>query len=377
VISNDTLASLIDAVYDAALDAWRWPDTLAQLAAAAGANVADLVIAESSHNAPTVFSAGMDPVAIEAYQKYYNRLDPIRRAIAQKPAGTIATDRDIVSKDWLTSTEFYNDWVRPQDFYDCTMLTLFRDATRARVICLAAPERADAFSARSSELLGQLVPHLERAARVTLKMAELDALRHGGLAALDCLSEGVILVNPHAQALFANRAAEAIFARADGIGVDASGLCAASSAQTTALRRLIAMSTSREDSAGTGGSLLLERPSGRRPLSVTIVPMHRETEWGFPAPPIAIVFVVDPERKGAPSEARLRALFGMTRAEATVASLISKGSGVKAAARQLGIAPSTARTHLHRVFDKTGTTRQAELAHLVNHIASLSGPIGK
>jgi hypothetical protein len=34
----------------------------------------------------------------------------------------------------------------------------------------------------------------------------------------------------------------------------------------------------------------------------------------------------------------------------------------------LGIAPSTARTHLHRIFDKTWTRGQAELAYLINQI---------
>ena len=69
----------------------------------------------------------MDPAAIDAYNKYYGKLDPVRPAVEGKAAGAIVTDRDIVSKAWLTRTEFYNDWVRPQDFYDCTMVTLFRD----------------------------------------------------------------------------------------------------------------------------------------------------------------------------------------------------------------------------------------------------------
>jgi DNA-binding CsgD family transcriptional regulator len=105
--------------------------------------------------------------------------------------------------------------------------------------------------------------------------------------------------------------------------------------------------------------------------------MRSDTAWCLGAPPIAIIFVADAEQGGELSASRLRSLYGMTRAEATVAGLISKGSGVKAAARQLGIAPSTARTHLHRVFDKTGTRRQAELAHLINQIASNPSPHSK
>jgi DNA-binding CsgD family transcriptional regulator len=314
----------------------------------------------------------MDPLAIKSYGEYYSRLDPIRPAAERDRAGTIVTDRDIVSKEWLTRTEFYNDWVRPQEFYDCTMLTLFRDRVGKGVVCLAAPERPELFGSQSLELLRRLLPHLARAARVTLKLATQEALRHAGFAALDRLSEAVILADGNARVIFANRAAEIILATADGIGVDTSGLYAATLPQTAALRRSIALSARREDVANAGGSLLLERPSGRRPLSVTVAPLRGETAWSLNALPYVIVFVADPEQDSELPESRLRALYGMTRAEATVAGLISKGAGVKATARQLGIAPSTARTHLHRIFDKTGTRRQAELAHLVNKIASPS-----
>jgi DNA-binding CsgD family transcriptional regulator/PAS domain-containing protein len=377
VISIDALPALVDAIYEAGLDAQRWPNTLAQLIAATGANVADIMMGDALSGASAMFSAGMNPAAIEAYSKHYRRLDPVRPAVEQKPAGTIVTDRDIVSKAWLTRTEFYNDWVRPQDFYDCTMVTLFRDPTGVGVICLAAPERANNFGTQSLELLGRLIPHLARATRLTLKMTNLEALRGASFAALDYLHDAVLLTDSNARVIFANRIADVMLSRGDGIGVDHSGLCAASVAQTTALRRMIALSTRREDVTGAGGSLLLERPSGRRPLSVTVAPMPSDMAWCLGAPPIAIIFVADAEQGGEVSASHLRSLYGMTRAEAMVAGLISKGSGVKAAARELRIAPSTARTHLHRVFNKTGTRRQAELAHLINQIVSNSSPLSK
>jgi hypothetical protein len=54
------------------------------------------------------------------------------------------------------------------------MLTLFRDQTRAGVMCFAAPERVDAFGTESLNLLRQLIPHLKRATQVTLKIADLE-----------------------------------------------------------------------------------------------------------------------------------------------------------------------------------------------------------
>jgi DNA-binding CsgD family transcriptional regulator len=320
-----------------------------------------------------MFSVGMDPAAIDVYNKHYYQLDPIAPAVERKPVGTLVTDRDILAKTQLTRTEFYNDWVRPQDFGDCAMVTLFRDEARAGLLCLAAPERLNAFStARSLDLLRQLTPHLQRATQVTLKMADQDALRSAGLEALDYLSDAVFITDCNGQVLFANRAAEAMLAEADGIHVGPSGLRAVRSAQTAALRHLISQSAGRDNAARVGGSLLLERPSGRRPLSVTVTPMHREAGWCPVSLRMAIIFVADPEHGGKMAGPRLRALYGMTPAEAAVAGLISKGAGVKAAARALAIAPSTVRTHLHRAFEKTGTRRQAELGHLVNQVASFS-----
>lgn len=48
------------------------------------------------------------------------------------------------------------------------------------------------------------------------------------------------------------------------------------------------------------------------------------------------------------------------------------GTGIQAAADRLQISRSTGRTHLARIFEKTGTHRQAELVHLMlqrNHAA--------
>ena len=48
--------------------------------------------------------------------------------------------------------------------------------------------------------------------------------------------------------------------------------------------------------------------------------------------------------------------------------------GVPETAETLGVAESTVKTHLHRIFGKTGTSRQAELVKLV---AGFAGPLSQ
>jgi DNA-binding CsgD family transcriptional regulator len=57
--------------------------------------------------------------------------------------------------------------------------------------------------------------------------------------------------------------------------------------------------------------------------------------------------------------------FGLTRAERRLLKLLFEGMSLKSAASSLGVARTTARSHLQRIFDKTGRRRQSDLVRLV------------
>jgi DNA-binding CsgD family transcriptional regulator len=73
-----------------------------------------------------------------------------------------------------------------------------------------------------------------------------------------------------------------------------------------------------------------------------------------------------------PVEARARR-YGLTAAEMRVLFAVVEISGVPEVANILGISQATVKTHLQRIFGKTGTARQADLVKL---IAGLAGPFG-
>ena len=121
-----------------------------------------------------------------------------------------------------------------------------------------------------------------------------------------------------------------------------------------------------------GGHVCLSRPPPRPPLVVTATPLSAAglAAAGLPPERMALLLVADPEaRTGPPPPALLREAFGLTRAEAEVAARAANGEGVPALAASLDISPGTARLHLHRVFEKTGARRQAELAAVLGRLA--------
>jgi DNA-binding CsgD family transcriptional regulator len=64
----------------------------------------------------------------------------------------------------------------------------------------------------------------------------------------------------------------------------------------------------------------------------------------------------------------MRELFGLTAAEARLAALVGGGASPREAAKQLQISEETARSVLKRVFSKTGTNRQSQVAALLSSV---------
>ena len=66
-----------------------------------------------------------------------------------------------------------------------------------------------------------------------------------------------------------------------------------------------------------------------------------------------------------PALARLRAEFGLTKAEARLALRLAEGSSLASAAQAFNVKLTTIRSQLQQVFAKTGTSRQTELVAML------------
>jgi DNA-binding CsgD family transcriptional regulator len=69
-------------------------------------------------------------------------------------------------------------------------------------------------------------------------------------------------------------------------------------------------------------------------------------------------------------EAVLTTLFDLTPAEARVLLRVGSGLPASRSALSLGIGENTLKTHLNRIFAKTGTRRQADLVKLISDIGT-------
>jgi DNA-binding CsgD family transcriptional regulator/PAS domain-containing protein len=289
------------------------------------------------------------------------------------PVGEPIIGRKFHDRQEFLRTDLYNHLLRPQKLQDGSIALLLREPSECASWVVLQRDGAEPFSDDDERLLRFLAPHLQRSVQLFLRLGALDSRAQAAEEALDRIPLGVALVSAKGQVLRLNRAAEAIVTRGDGLWVGRNGLSAARSDENRSLQRLIAeaATTAAGDGMGSGGALSLSRPSGAQPLPILVAPFSGKRLADGACWPAAIVFIGNSEQEARSPADLLRQLYGLTRAEASLAAILLQGKDLTEAAGELGVTMNTVRTQLRCVFDKTGARRQAELIRIL-----LRGPAG-
>jgi DNA-binding CsgD family transcriptional regulator len=240
------------------------------------------------------------------------------------------------------------------------------------VILLGATRtRPSPYRQEDLDLLAALLPHFRHAIRTQRHLEALSLREQMQGDALDAFVHATLIVDKHARLIFANRAAQALLAKADTLRDAGQGLSGPTLAATARLQALIAKATADDVPPREGGAMLMARPPPAGPLQVLVSPLAQRGAFPgvFSRGRAAMLLIIDGQHARRGVEARLTALFGLTPAEARVACEVGKGENPNDVAHSLGVMPSTVRTHLHHVFAKTATRRQAELMGLVAQLA--------
>jgi DNA-binding CsgD family transcriptional regulator len=368
---DDKVLDLVGSIYDAALDTQLWPDVLNRIGDAVGGPQIVFGIYDPAIGLVNMHAPRTDPDIMRSLVDWAPS-NPSLPCIASCPPGKVFNGADVISPDEFTGTAFYQDWWRPAGFSTEPLVTnLFADgkAASGHFASHGLLDRSPMDSQK--RLFDVLAQHLVRAVALQRRLHHLTIANESTLTDLEELEQGFLLVDAKARLLFVNRVARALLDARTGLRLEAGALSASNSDEARTLRGLVA-SCAVQTAAGTGagGEIVLQRGSGRLPLDVLVTPIQPETAmasipWTFPQRAVAIVLVTDPEIEMQAQVESLRDRFGFTPAETMFALEIIKGDGRQATADRLGITVGTARSHLSKIFDKTGVRHQAELVRLL------------
>ena len=361
--SSESVFDIISAIYDAALDDELWHHAVERVAGALGGTGSSIAVQDRVTHELQAVAVGSQLAMLQGYTPYWASICPTWPPTFSVPVGTLMIDRLFIGRREIETSEFYNDFLRPLDVNSAMAVKILHEPKSAGVLVVTRDHARPEFEPEDGVLLNLLVPHLEKALRIRQRLSGQTRL---AMEALDRLNDGVIVLDAHARILVANEAARRRLAARDGLLSAPDGLRTLSSDQTQMLRGLIAQVAARAfDRRDAAGDLMAIRRPAKRPLSVLVAPICTDGH-ALPVPgSAAIMFIVAPEETPRTLPQHLVALYGLTRMEATVAVALLESDSLVTVAEKLGIEHATVRTHIHNVFAKTNTQRQAELVRLI------------
>jgi len=360
---------LIGKIYDAALMPELWPVFLEQLSDTFKSRGTALHLVDFASRNSTcrsdqisfIQTVRTDPETVVSYERYYSKVNVWLENSKDLPEGELITSDRLFPVREFVKTEWYNDWLKPQDYFHAMIGHLLKQDTLAVRMSIFRPKQQP-FSADETALFSRLVPHLRRSCIIYKKFSEVKSAQAADVGLLNRLPVGLVLFDKFGQAIFVNQMAETLTRCADGFYLNAAGHCLTDNTnETRALRRLIGNAAE----LGQSNAMSLRRNNSNRPLSVIVVSLQNQPLPFFDSEPSVALFIGDPDMPLDVDDNLLTQCYGLSPAEAKLATALLRGQTPGDYAKTQGISNNTVKTQLKQVLAKTGTHRQSELMQLL------------
>lgn len=407
---GDLLLSVVYSLYRTIQEKDRWPAILKQIQDLLDADTCSISVHDFRTKKGTIaiHSGCFDDHYLKLYNETYCSLDPwLRREEHYRVVDGSWVGDELVPQAQLVTTQFYNEWLRPQGLIHHCSGILLRERDNLVYLTSLRSANAEPFGRDTLHPLQRLLPHL----RQTFELQEMLAGMASGAQPLGDmvrrLGSATMIVNAERRLLAMSAEAEQILASGAPLKLENGEVSAATSEQTKRLQGLLdaAMKAADGEAGVPGGSIELADGQGastiikagclpaesfsgqmqtalyltitggradgaaanerrRRWLPLVLRPVEQEAKA-----PAALAAAPDQRTQadlnGESNEGRLRRLYGLTPSEGRLAELLATGYGLPRVCRQLGVGLNTVRTHLQRIFSKTETHHQSELVALL------------
>ena len=372
----DRFSKTVDLLYSAAVNDCPWGTALAgveQLTGSAGA-VVHIVPKSESGTLKTLLGESADGLFIADHVAEWTRdyapLCPRLAAATRWPDAPYYVDHMLLSEREMDRDPVYS-WYGAHGLRYFIFSRLCHTDDVEIVWSLQRRREQGHAQASDIELFELLKPHLARSLALAEQLGTLRSDERFSSAMLEALPQAVFALDAEGMLRFANGSGARLLAKSDGLALEAGRLQVAAHQDQQRLDSMIRSAIAPLDAPARAWTRVA-RPSGRLPFAVFVAPLNVADEEIAATNARVLVLVHDTGELRCAGIEMLTDLYGLTQAEARLASALSGGHSVESAAALLHMQPATARSHLKSVFRKTGVNRQQDLVRLLASLSSLS-----
>ena len=293
------------------------------------------------------------------YKNYFHQFDPLQLTQGIYKRKRINRLEDAISYDSFQSTEYYNDFLKPQKIHHKLIVYLTAENELHGKIVLTRPKNFAHFTKREirkakiiSPYLAHALVHNDLRKKVKLKGDLLNYIEKQS-------SVGMLLLNDSLQIVYKNQKAEEIFDHLKNSGSAARGRDQIFSQLLNDCREII----SRLKSCPKGGLIVPKQRviNGHNNTRFSVISKAFDEEPGRKG---SRLFMVCIEKMSSPANINPQHLmdsFNLSKRETDVATLLFSGLKNAEIAEKLFVTEITVKKHLQSIYDKVGVNNRTSL----------------
>lgn len=363
---------LADIFYSAPFDPDGWDKALKGLAALTGSRCAQLIAIGNDRHIPFNITTDPEPGFVEEFAQIDGGNKDVNwRVAASRPWMEVRWERHYDEARKRIRSEIYDEFADRYDLpFGCQTVLYQNDEVFYGLAALRA-RREGRTTASMRTMFEKTAPHVVAAIKLQLTLEHRGAMVLAG--ALDVLDKAAFVLDCAGKHIAHSAAADDLMSRGIGLRVSRGRLSADDPRVDRLLQQAIASAlthTSQEDPPPPKivqpfwlGTTLPQAFLGL----CEVLPLPSQ-DWNFGQAPCVIVTVKRPEELGADRKAPIKALLGLTDAEAEVALMTANGLSRECIANERSTTESTVTSQFKQIFHKAGVRRESELVALINRL---------
>jgi DNA-binding CsgD family transcriptional regulator len=370
---DTTFSRLVGGIYDAVVDPALWSDAIDAIRREFRFEIVMMgihklpsgeAVVNVSANVPAPYVASIVNYGAEILQVWGGAA-----TVASVPLEEPTLQSPRYPDNWREN-RFYIEWCKPLGLIDQVAIVLASDRRTVAHIGFGCHESRAPVEPETMDDLRLLAPHLRRAVHISRLLDMTTNTAATFEAALSAMGNGAVLVEADMKIVYANPVAQRMLNDGDAIRSNSGRLNLVTALVPGQLELAVQAAAGPEAQLGRRGIGIPTRGRDGTPLVLHVLPLEqRSPRTGAPWKSVAAIFLADTGGQTAVPIDALSVLFGLTPMETRVLELTVAGNSSRDVATALAVAPSTIKTHMLNLFEKTGRHRREDLVKLASEVS--------